>query len=66
LDLAKLCIQLRKYDRAEQLLGNPIFMDESGTYEVLKQNSDAHLQLYKMLLKSDYKMDGNTNERAKK
>lgn len=27
LDLAKLCIQLRKYDRAEQLLSNPIFME---------------------------------------
>lgn len=66
LDLAKLCIQLRKYERAETLLSNPIFMEESGTYEALKQNSDAHLQLFRMYLKSQNKFDSSANEKARK
>lgn len=66
MDLAKLCIQLRKYDRAEQLLSNDIFMEESGTYENLKQNSDAHFQLFKMYLKKQGKFESNSNDKARK
>ncbi len=41
-------------------------MEESGTYEALKQNSDAHLQLFRMYLKAHNKFDSNANEKARK
>lgn len=66
MDLAKLCIQLKKFERGEQLLKNEIFDEEDGTHENLKQNSDAHFQLYKLYLKKQGRYDLNPNEKAKK
>ena len=66
LDLAKLCLQLKKFERGEELLTNDIFNEEDVTHERLKQNSDAHFQLYKLYLKKQGKYDVNPNEKAKK
>lgn len=66
LDLGKLCVQLRKYDRAEQLLSDEIFMKEDGTYENLKQNSEAHFNLFKLHLKKQGKHVLSSNEQARK
>ena len=41
-------------------------MKEDGTYENLKQNSDAHFQLFKLHLKKQGKYNFNANEDARK
>ena len=61
LDLAKLCIQLRRYDRAEQLLTSDIFTEETGPTDRLKQNVDANFHLYKLYLKKQGPHDLTTN-----
>jgi hypothetical protein len=66
LDLAKLCIQLRRYDRAEELLSTEIFMEEKGPTDRLKQNVDANLQLYKLNLKRQGPLNLVPNEKARK
>lgn len=66
LDLAKLCIQLKRYDRAEQLLTNEIFTEENGPTDRLKQNVDANLHLYKLYIKKQGPYDYSVNERARK
>ena len=61
LDLAKLCVQLKKYEKGEMLLSNELFSEEDGNYERLKQNSEAYLQLYKLHLKKQGRFDLNPN-----
>lgn len=41
-------------------------MQETGSYEALKQNSDAHLQLFRMYLKAQNKFDSTSNQKARK
>lgn len=43
-----------------------MFSEEDGNHERLKQNSEAHLQLYKLYIKKQGKFDLNPNEKAKK
>jgi tetratricopeptide repeat protein 21B len=66
LDLAKLCIQLRRYDRAEQLLTSEVFAEENGPTDRLKQNVEANLQLYKLYIKKQGPYDLSMNEKARK
>lgn len=66
LDLAKLCIQLKKFDRAEELLNNETFNEDGGNYEKLKQNVEAHFNMYKLHLKRQGHLNLNANEDAKK
>lgn len=66
LDLAKLCIQLRRYDRAEQLLTSEVFSEDNGPADRLKQNVDANLHLYKLHIKKQGPYDFSVNEKARK
>ena len=66
LDLAKLCIQLKRYDRAEQLLTSEVFNEENGPTERLKQNMEANFQLYKLHIKKQGPYDFSMNEKARK
>lgn len=66
LDLAKLCIQLKKFDRAEQLLTSEVFAEENGPTDRLKQNVDANIQLYKLYLKKQGPYDYSPNEKSRK
>lgn len=65
LDLAKLCIQLRRYERAEQLLTNEIFTEQTGPTDRLKQNVEANLHLYKLYIKKQGAYDFSVNEKAR-
>lgn len=62
LDLAKLCVQLKKFERAEALLNNTVFNEEGATYDKLKQAVEAHFLLYKVHLKKRGKFNFDPNE----
>ena len=62
LDLAKLCVQLKRFERAEALLNNPVFNEEGSTYDKLKQAVEAHFLLYQVHLKKRGKFNLDPNE----
>jgi hypothetical protein len=66
LDLAKLCVQLKKFERAESLLNNSVFNEENSTYEKLKQAVEAHFLLYQVHIKKRGKFNFDPNEEARK